>query len=119
MTKNGAKLLNILTFGHLKRKAKKKAALEAANKNTELTLNTVALPDVAALLNAIGGNDNIANISATISTITFQVKAMDKLNFEQLKKFSSKGVIKSTDNVTLIIGDCAMALKDEILKNKK
>lgn len=113
------KFLNIITFGYLSRKAKKEAAKQAENKNTQLTLNTIALPDVAALTGALGGYENIVNVSATISTITFQVKQMEIINFDLLKKIAIKGVIKSTDNITLLIGDCAMALKDKILENKK
>lgn len=116
MGKKLTKFLNIITFGHLARKAKKEAAKQADIKNTQLTLNTIGMPDVGAVVNALGGQDNIVNVSATISTITFQVKAMDKLNFDQLKKIAVKGVIKSADNVTLLIGDCAMALKDQIMK---
>lgn len=119
MGKKLTKFLNIVTFGHLSRKAKKEANKQALIKNDQLTLNTVALPDISALTNALGGLDNIKSISATISTITFQVTAMEKLDFDHLKKIAIKGVIKSNDNVTLIIGDCAMTIKEEILKNKK
>lgn len=118
MGKKLTKFLDIITFGHLSRKAKKEALKQAENKNTQLTLNTIGLPDVNNITNALGGLDNIVNISATISTITFQVKAMDTLNFEQLKKIAVKGVVKSQDNVTLLIGDCATALKDKILEIK-
>ena len=81
-------------------------------------LKEKGLPDINALANALGGANNITNISATISTITFQVTAMEKIDLDQLKKISIKGVIKSNDNVTLLIGDCAMILKEEILKLK-
>lgn len=118
MGKKLTKFLNIVTFGHLSRKAKKEANKQAQQKNTELTLNTIGLPDINALANALGGTDNITNVSATISTITFQVTAMEKIDLDQLKKISIKGVIKSNDNVTLLIGDCAMMLKEEILKLK-
>lgn len=113
------KILNILTFGHLSRKAKKQAQKEAEIKNTELTLNTIGLPDINALANALGGVENIVNISATISTISVQLNQMDKIDLEYLKKVSVKGVIKSVDNVTLLVGDCAMMLKDKLLELKK
>ncbi len=114
-----AKILNILTFGHLARKAKKQAEIEAQNKKTELTLNTIGLPDINALANALGGVENIGNISATISTISIQIIQMDKINLEYLQKIATKGVVKSVDNVTLVVGDCAMTLKDKLLELKK
>lgn len=119
MGKKLTKFLNIITFGHLSRKAKKEAAKQAATKNSTLTVNTMGLPDVNAIASALGGIENIADISATISTITFQVRSMEKANFEQLKKIAAKGVIKSETNITLIIGDCALVLKDKILEMKK
>ncbi|MBQ0045267.1 MAG: hypothetical protein KBS35_00040 [Mycoplasma sp.] len=119
MGKKLTKFLNVLTFGHLGRKAGKEASKQEQNKNDQLTLNTIGMPDINAIANALGGVANIVNISATISTITFQVTAMDKIDFELLKKLSSKGVIKSQDNITLIIGDCAMAVKEKLLELKK
>lgn len=113
------KFLNILTFGHLSRKAKKQAQQEAEMKKTELTLNTIGLPDINALANALGGITNIVNISATISTISIQLSQMEKIDLDYLKKISVKGVIKSADNVTLLVGDCAMLLKDKLLELKK
>ena len=119
MGKKLSKFLNIITFGYLGRKAKKEAAKQAETKNTSLTVNTVGLPDINGVVNALGGVDNIVNISATISTITFQVNNMNSVNFDTLKKISIKGVIKSETNVTLLIGDCALVLKDKILEMKK
>lgn len=119
MGKKLTKFLNIITFGHLSRKAKKEAQKQAAQKNTELTLNTIALPDTDLLIGALGNIENIVTASATISTITIEVNQMDKINFDLLKKISGKGVIKSTTNVTLLIGDCATALRDKILELKK
>lgn len=119
MGKKLTKFLNIITFGHLSRKAKKEAQKQAEQKNTELTLNTIAMPDVNVLVGAFGNIENIINASATISTITIEVKQMDKVNFDLVKKITGKGVIKSTTNVTILIGDCANALKDKILELKK
>lgn len=119
MGKKLSKFLNIITFGLLNRKAKKLAQKQAENKNTQLTLNTINLPDISVLTNSLCGIENIVNISATISTITFQLNKMDGVNFDQLKKIAAKGVIKSENNITLLIGDCALLLKDEILNLKK
>ena len=103
-----SKFLNVITFGAINRRAKKKAAAMAESKNNELTLNTVALPDVAALTSALGSGSNIVNVSATISTITFDVKDMNQVNMQLLQTISKKGVIKSPTAVNLLIGDCAM-----------
>lgn len=115
MGKKLTKFLNILTFGHLNRKAKKEALKQDQNKNAQLTLNTINLPDIQTLANALGGTNNIASISNTISTITIKIVDMAKVDFNQLKKISIKGVIKSSDNITLLIGDCADALKNKLL----
>ena len=71
------------------------------------------------MVGALGNIENIITVSATISTITIEVNQMDKVNFDLLRKISNKGVIKSTTNITLIIGDCAITLRDKILELKK
>ncbi len=114
MGKKWNKFLNILTFGHLSRKAKKIAKQQAENKNTELKLNSMDLPNVELLVNALGGKPNISNISSTMSTITFTLLDVNKANIEQLKKICAKGAIKSNSNITLLIGDCANALEKAI-----
>lgn len=114
MGKTWNKILNIITFGHISRKAKKIAKQRAENKNTELQLNSMELPDVDALVNALGGKPNISNITCTMSTITFTLMDVNRANLEQLKKICAKGAIKSNSNITLLIGDCANALKKAI-----
>lgn len=114
MGKKMTKFLDIITFGGVSRKAKKEAEKQAANKNTELKLNSMQLPNVDAFVNALGGRPNISNVTCTMSTITFTLVDVNKANIEQLKKICAKGAIKSNSNITLLIGDCANALKKAI-----
>lgn len=118
MGKKMTKFLDVITFGGVSRRAKKEAEKQAATKNTELKVNTMQIPNVEALVVALGGRTNISNVTSTISTITFILMDASKVNIEQLKKISVKGVVKSNSNITLLIGDCATALKDTILKMK-
>lgn len=118
MGKKLTKFLNVMTFGHLSRKAKKETARLDSVKNDHLTLNTVGLPDVQVVANSLGGISNVINITSTISTITFQVHDMAKVDIDHLKKVAVKGAIKSENNVTLIIGDCAETLKNKLLELK-
>lgn len=117
MGKKLTKFLNALTFGHLNRKAKKQAAQLAANKNTELKLNSMELPNVEQLLQALGGKPNIISVSSTISTITFNLEDVSKIDTSTLKEICAKGVVKSLNSVTLLIGDCATALKEKMLQS--
>jgi len=103
-------ILNILTFGHLSRKAKKIAKEKEANKNTELKLNTMALPDLEKLSSALGGRENIISASSTISTVKFVLTDVNKINLDVLKEIAAKGVIKTADGVTIVVGDCANEL---------
>lgn len=118
MGKKFSKFLNIITFGLLGRKAKKQAKKQNEKKNLTLTINTMSLPDVDDIVDSLNGIKNIKNVSATISTITFKLNDTMGVDFEQLKKISTKGVIKAETNITLLIGDCAQALKDKILQLK-
>lgn len=113
-----SKFLNVITFGHIKRKAKKEALKLADTKNEELTLNTVALPDISILVHSLGGMSNVHSISNTISTVTFKIEDFNKVDIDHLKKLSVKGVVKSAENITLIIGDCAAELKAKLDEEK-
>jgi len=108
-----SKFLNIITFGHLSRKAKKLAKEQAENKNTELKVNTIALPDMEKLTNGLGGKDNVISVSSTISTVKFTLKDPTKVNFDILRAVTTKGIIKSTNDVTLVVGDCAAELSKQ------
>lgn len=117
MTSNWHKILNILTFGYLNRKAKKIA--KNSSKNQELVLNTLNIPDIDVLINDLGGEANILEVSSTISTISFHLKNLDIVKRDQLEKILKGGVMKSADNITLIVGDCANGIEKEILNRIK
>lgn len=105
-----SKFLNIITFGHINRKAKKRI-IETKNKNNYFKQHTIELPNIDQLLNALGGKDNIWSITNTISSITFTVYDSKKINFNELKYISKKGIINSNNSITLLIGDCAEKIK--------
>ena len=104
------KFLNIITFGHINRKAKKEI-IELKNKNIHFKQHTIDLPNINQLVNALGDKKNIQTITNTISSITFKVYDQKKINFNELKRIKQKGIINSNNSITLLIGDCAEMIK--------
>lgn len=109
-----SKFLNVITFGAINRSAKKKAQRMEQEKNSQLTLNTIELPDVEKLLVLLGNKENVARISTTISTIKFELYDINLVKVDEIKELTKKGIIKNANSLTLLIGDCAGQLKKVI-----
>lgn len=108
-----SKFLNIITFGYINRKARKKID-KLNNKNDSFKQHTIDLPNINKLVEALGGKENIQTITNTISSITFKIYHSENVNLQKLKKISKKGIISSHNSITLLIGDCAEKIKQLI-----
>lgn len=60
--------------------------------------------DIDALLNALGGIDNIKESIANGSKITFFVNKDDVIKVNTLKQLGASGIIQSTGKITVIMG---------------
>ena len=61
-------------------------------------------------INCLGGKDNILESSATRSRLTLKLKDVNKLDEENIKKFSVTSIIKMSNKVTLVVEDNAEKL---------
>ena len=60
--------------------------------------------DIEALINALGGLDNIKESVANGSKITFFVKNDEHIKVNTLKQLGASGIIQSTGKITVILG---------------
>lgn len=109
-----AQALNIISFGSLGYFAKRKVRKQNLNKNTQLNVNNESFAQFDDLIIALGNKQNIISTTNTISSITFKVKDIKLINLTSLKEISKKGVISGIDSITLLIGDTANKLANDV-----
>ncbi|MBA4495838.1 N-acetylglucosamine-specific PTS transporter subunit IIBC [Paenactinomyces guangxiensis] len=82
---------------------------------------TAAESDLAkAVLEAIGGKDNIEQLDACITRLRMTLKDESKLDKDQLKKLGAAGVIQvGKGNFQAVFGTKSEVLKDQILQMMK
>ncbi len=116
MSKSKHVLLSIVTLGiyplYIRSKAKKIANTSRDN----ISVSTKALININDFINDLGGDNNIATCSSTISTVKIALVDVNKIsNINDLKKiYDIKGVVKSSNNITFLFGDNSKAIANEI-----
>lgn len=109
-------LLNIIGLGIPYIYARNKANKLKNTTNTTLQTSSLIDFDITDLLNALGGKDNIENISTTISTLKVNLKNAQDLSKEQFNKFKINGFMKNQKQIILVFGDNAQAIGNELSK---
>ncbi|WLI77252.1 maltose/glucose-specific PTS transporter subunit IIBC [Kosakonia sp. H02] len=71
--------------------------------------------DVPALLNALGGAQNVQTLDNCITRLRLSVKEMSRVNVDALKAHRAIGVIKVNEhNLQVVIGPQVQSVKDEM-----
>lgn len=112
-------ILNLLTFGYFKRKIEKKINEINNKKNLTLTLNTIEKPNLEQFFLIFGGKNNIALVSATISTLSITVKNILPIDLKKISLLSKKGFSQNGNNFILLLGDCSQTFASDIKKELK
>ena len=112
-------ILNLLTFGYFKKKVEKKIDEINNKKNLTLTLNTIEKPNLEQFFLIFGGKNNIALVSATISTLSITVKNILSIDLKKISLLSKKGFSQNGNNFILLLGDCSQTFASDIKKELK
>lgn len=72
-------------------------------KPKEVTIKDIPI-DIEALINALGGKENIKETTANGSKITFFVIEDELIKVNTLKELGASGIIQSTGKITVIMG---------------
>lgn len=74
------------------------------------------------ILEAMGGQDNIAHLDACITRLRVQVKNINSVNKDELKKLGAAGVLEVGNNIQAIFGPKSESLRsqmEDIMSGKK
>lgn len=94
-----AKILNFLSFGYLKRKAKKQM-IDSSEKKENVDLSF----PISEFLGALGGKDNVTSYQlVSVNSLKINVKNITILDFDKIKTLSDAIGTSKTNNDLLII----------------
>ena len=82
-------LASIFLFVFLKRK----------NNNTQYN------EKITKIINELGGNDNIISATSKMSRIEFVLKDYELVNKDELKNLGIQGISKTSQKITLVVGN--------------
>lgn len=71
------------------------------------------------IINALGGDDNVLEVKATMSRVSVRLKDYSKVNEEELKNSSVSRLIKMSDKLTLLVGSEIAINLENYMNNKK
>lgn len=105
--------LLIITFTLIR-----KMIISRIEDNTENVIKTSnEIPfNIAVLIHALGGKNNILDISATISSVKITLSNIEAVNKEEIKEVSQRGILISGDKITILFGNYSEKLKEILLE---
>ncbi|WP_255565826.1 PTS sugar transporter subunit IIA [Mycoplasma sp. E35C] len=107
--------LNIITLGIIRIVANKKAKRMSSQVNQELKISNKLPFNLDNFVRALGSWDNLQSSEATLNMIKISVVDKNKINPDQIKKeFKIKGIMWSGNNLSLVCGDYAISLSEQI-----
>lgn len=115
-------LISILTFGifwiYLKNKIKHQKEENKNDKaeNPTLRISTKIPFNINELIKILGTEKNIKSVDASLNTLKIEFLDKSLIEEESIKKIGAKGLIFSSNKISIIFGDYAIALKDELIK---
>lgn len=75
------------------------------NENKRKNLNKEFSEKVLGIINNLGGNDNIISVTPKMSRVEFVLKDYELVNKEELKNLGVQGISKTSQKITLVVGN--------------
>lgn len=83
-------------------------------KNKDLNHDVVSTINVSALLNALGGKDNIVDVKSSPSKLTVTLKSHDGVNIETIQSLGASGIVEGKENLSMIFGKQSALIAEDI-----
>lgn len=75
------------------------------NVNKKKNINKEFNEKVLGIINNLGGNDNIISVTPKMSRVEFVLKNYELVNKEELKNLGVQGISKTSQKITLVVGN--------------
>lgn len=113
-------LFSLLTFGvfyiilNMKIKESKKQTEKITESQQTLTTTDEIPFQIAEFIELLGGSANLINIDSTLNTLKVEVVDILKVDTDGIKKLGAKGILKTSNKLSIIFGDYASHLKNQM-----
>ena len=75
------------------------------NANKKKKTNKKFSEKVQQIIDNLGGNDNIISVTPKMSRVEFVLKNYEIINKEELKNLGVQGISKTSQKITLVVGN--------------
>ena len=75
------------------------------NANKKKNINKEYSEKVQQIINNLGGNDNIISVTPKMSRVEFVLKNYEVINKDELKNLGVQGISKTSQKITLVVGN--------------
>ena len=65
----------------------------------------LSTPNKYYIINNLGGNDNIISVTPKMSRVEFVLKNYEVINKDELKNLGVQGISKTSQKITLVVGN--------------
>lgn len=86
-------------------------------KNRELNDKVVSTIDIDALINALGGKDNITDIKSSPSKLTVSLMNHDLVKVENIQQLGASGIVEGKENLSMIFGKQSSLIAEDLKKH--
>lgn len=83
-------------------------------KNKTLSQDSVSDIDVEALLDAIGGKENIVQVTSSPSKLTVSLKNHSAVNIEKIQALGASGIVEGKESLSMIFGRQSSLIEEDL-----
>lgn len=119
INKNNTNTKSTNTKANTKTTSTKKVITNNENVLKKLKTSNKINFDINDLISALGGLENIIDLEASLNSLKVAIKNKANVNQESIKKLGAKGIMLSSNKVSIIFGDNSLAICEAIKLVKK
>lgn len=85
-------------------------------KNKDLNEKVVSTIDINALLEAIGGKDNLIEVKSSPSKLTVTLKNQKLVKIDMIQKLGASGIVEGNGTLSMIFGKQSALIEQDLQK---
>ena len=87
-------------------------------KNKRLPNDRESTIDIDALIDALGGIDNIVGVDHSASKVSVELKDYTVVNIEKIQSLGASGIVEGQKAIAMIFGKQSVLIANDIMKMK-
>lgn len=83
-------------------------------KNKNLNTKVVSTMDIDALMDALGGQDNIIDVKSSPSKLTVSLHDTKKIDVKKIQELGASGVVEGKNQLSMIFGKQSPLIEEDL-----